>query len=239
MPGVPAIYVDYNQNCTFTMSIDPGTALPPGATGLTVPPGTYQLLTNMPNPSAGFSPCSKPAFTLTGPGVSALVEFAGVELHDERLLTLQPSSTYTAQDENAPAATRRGFSTSASGSSSSLVGSGTSTSSGSGGEVVGDLVGSAILRYRGKLAATVTTRGKVTLRLGGRAVGSLKAGRYDVVVSDEDARAGFSVQHGKHKAVALTTAGFVGKKTKRLALEAGKWAFFSRAGAPVVLTVVA
>ena len=54
-----------------------------------------------------------------------------------------------------------------------------------------DYVGSAILRYRGKLAATVTPAGKATLKLRGRGVGSLKAGKYDVVVDDEDARDGF------------------------------------------------
>jgi len=86
---------------------------------------------------------------------------------------------------------------------------------------------------------TITARGKVTLRLDGRAVGSLKAGKYDVVVSDEDARAGFSVRRGTHDAVPITSATFVGKKTRRLALAAGKWSFFARGGAPVVLTVVA
>ena len=101
-PGIPAFYVDYNQNCTFTMSVDPGTPLPPSGS-VTLPPGTYQLLISMMNPSAGYAPCSTPTFTLTGPGVSILIAFAGVELHEERVFTAQPSAAYVAQDENSPA----------------------------------------------------------------------------------------------------------------------------------------
>ena len=100
-----------------------------------------------------------------------------------------------------------------------------------------DYVGSAILRYRGKLAATVTPAGKATLKLRGRGIGSLKAGKYDVVVDDREARDGFSLKHGSHRALAVTSPGFTGKRTKRLALSAGKWSFFSRPGAPVQFTV--
>jgi hypothetical protein len=236
-PGIPSLYVDYNQNCTFSMSVDPGTQLPPSAApGVTLPPGTYQLLISMLNPSSGYAPCSTPTFTLTGPGVSAQIAFAGVELHEERLLTLQPSATYVAQDENAPASTRRVIATSATGSTSSLLGSGTPGSA-TGSAQSSDYVGSAIVRYRGKLAATVTPAGKATLKLHGRGVGSLKAGKYDVVVDDQDARDGFSLKHGKHEPVAVTSPGFTGKRTKRFTLGAGKWTFFSRPGAAVQFTV--
>jgi hypothetical protein len=206
---------------------------------VTLPPGTYQLLISMMNPSAGYAPCSTPAFTLSGPGVSTRIEFAGVELHEERLLTLQPSSTYVAQDENAPVSTRRVLVTSATGSSSSLLGSGTSASGSPAGSVQSDYIGSALLRYRGKLAATVTPSGKVTLRQRGRSVATLKAGKYDVAVDDENAGAGLFVQHGSRKAVAVTAAAFEGTRTTRLALEAGKWAFFAKRGAPVRVTVAA
>jgi hypothetical protein len=237
-PGIPSIYVDYNQNCTFSMSVDPGTQLPPSAApGVTLPPGTYQLLISMLNPSSGYAPCSTPTFTLTGPGVGTQVAFAGVELHEERLLTFQPSATYVAQDENAPASTRRLIATAASGSTSSLLGSGTTQSSGTGSVQSSDYVGSAILRYCGKLAATVSPAGKATLKLRGRSVGSLKAGKYDIVVDDRDARDGFSLKHGKQEAVAVTSPGFTGKRTKRMTLGAGKWSFFSKPGATVQFTV--
>jgi hypothetical protein len=239
-PGIPSIYVDYNQNCTFSMSVDPGTQLPPSPSpGVTLPPGTYQLLISMMNPSAGYAPCSTPTFTLTGPGVSTSIAFAGAELHEERLLTLQPSSTYVAQDENAPASTRRVLATSATGSSSSLIGTGTTTTSSTAGSVQSDYVGSAILRYRGKLGATVTPGGKVTLKQHGRGVGALKAGKYDVVVADDDAHAGLLVQRGSRKPVAVTTAAFKGTRVKRMALEGGKWSFFATPGKAVRVTVAA
>jgi hypothetical protein len=79
----------------------------------------------------------------------------------------------------------------------------------------------------------------VTLKLRGRAVAELKAGRYDVAVDDEAARAGSFVQHGAHRAVPLTAAAFVGHRTKRLVLGPGKWSFFANPGARVQFTVVA
>ena len=238
-PGVPSIYVDYNTNCTFSMSVDPGTPVVPSSTpALTVPPGTYQLLIAMPNPIGGYAPCSGPTFTLTGPGVSTQVVFVGQELHEEHLFTFQPSSTYVAQEESAPAATRRSIATSATGSSASLLPSATpSTASGS--QASSDYVGSAILRYRGKLAVTVSSAGKATLRQSGRAVASLKTGRYDVVVDDEDTRAGFSVRHGIREAVPVTGVRFKGKRTKRMALTSGSWTFSARPGTSVRFTVAA
>jgi hypothetical protein len=236
-PGIPAFYVDYQQNCTFTMSVDPGTPLAPGSASVTLPPGTYQVLLTMQNPSEGYA-CVKPVFTLTGAGVSTRIEFPGEATHVEPIVTLQPSSTYVAQDENAPGATRRTLATSASGSSTSLVGAGT-TRTITTGTTQRDVVGSAIPRYRGKLAAVVTKGGGATLRVGGRAVSSVKAGKYDVVVDDEAARSGTFVQHGARKAVPLTGAAFVGKRTKRVLLTPGKWRFFARPGSKVPFTVVA
>ena len=236
-PGVPALYVDYNQNCTFSMSVDPGTQLPPSSSPVSVPPGTYQVLISMQNFSSGYT-CPKPAFTLTGPGVATRIEFAGVELHEEPTVTLQPSSTYVAQEESAPATTRRVLVTAATGSSTSLLGATTTTAAPSVGAAQSDIVGSAILRYRGKLVAAVTPAGRTTLQLRGRTVAILKAGRYDVVVDDRDARAGLSLQHGSRKPVAVTGSAFTGRRTKRLGLAAGRWTFFSAPGAAAVHLIV-
>jgi len=238
LPGIPAIYITYSQNCTFTMTVDPGTPITSAAApGQTLPPGTYQLLTFMPNPSSGYAPCPGPAFTFTGPGVSTAITFAGAELADDRVVVLQPSSAYTAEDENAPAATKKVVSTSATGSSSSLVASSTATHS-SGTSVQPDIVGSAILPYRGKLIATVDSTGKATLKLRGRAVATLKAGKYDIAVDDRDARAGFFVQRASRKPTTVTGVSFVGRRSHRVALGAGTWTFFSNVGAPVRFAVV-
>jgi hypothetical protein len=154
------------------------------------------------------------------------------------VVTLLPSSTYTAQDENAPAATRRVFTTAASGSSSALLGPGMPDTS-KPGATSSDIIGSAVLRYRGKLVATVSAGGKATLKRSGRAVGSLKAGRYDVTVDDASARAGFFVQRGTRKAVTITGVAFVGDRTKRISLTAGTWTFFATAGKATRFKVVA
>ena len=121
MPGVAAIYVNYNADCTFTMSVDGGITAAPNAT---VPPGVYQLLVWLPNPNQGYA-CGTPTFTFTGPGVSSTTVFRGQELHDEHVIpALQAGATYVASDASAPDSTRHVLTVATSGSSSSLIGSG-------------------------------------------------------------------------------------------------------------------
>ncbi len=240
VPGVPAIYVNYSADCTFTISVDGGisitSATPPGPT---LPPGTYQLLISMPNPSAGYAPCTTPAFALTGPGVNSHTLFPGAALSAEQMATLQPSSTYVADDENAPDATRKVFTTASSGSNSVLLGPtpGSTPGTTQATSVQPDLVGSAILPYRGKLVATVSAAGKTTLKLGARNVRSLKAGRYDIRVDDAAARAGFFLRHGARKPLTVTSRAFVGTRTRRVTFTAGTWTFFSGVAKPTRFSV--
>jgi len=237
VPGVAEIFVDYGTSCTFTLTVDPGTQITAtSAPGQTLPPGNYQVLTNMPNPSGGY-PCGQPNFTLTGPGVGVSIPFTGVELHDERMIVLQPSSTYVAQDTTLPDATRRVFTTSATGSSSSLVAPVPSTAS-KAGSTQTDVVGSAIAPYRGELAAAVEKSGTPTLAQRGRAVKTLKAGRYAFAVDDTDPHAGFFVQAGGHRALAVAGVRFVGKRTQRITLTAGTWTYFAAKGTATRFTVV-
>jgi hypothetical protein len=238
VPTIPSIYVSYTTTCNFTMSGDGGLAFG-AAGGPALPPGTYQLIISMLNLADGYAGCPGPRFTLTGPGVASVTQFRGEELHAEEVVVLQPSATYIAEDSSLPS-TRRVFATAASGSSGSLAGGGpTSSSSSTKGEVQRDLVGSAIVPYRGKLLATVTRAGKASLRRGSRAFASIRVGRYDIRVDDAAAKAGFFVRRGARKPVTLTTLPFVGKRTKRVTLTAGKWTFFTKAGRPVEFTVVA
>lgn len=237
VPGVAEIFVDYGTSCTFTLMVDPGTQITStSAPGQTLPPGNYQLLTSMPNPSSGY-PCGQPTFTLTGPGVSVSIQFAGVELHDERMIVLQLSSTYVAQEATTPDTTRRVFTTSATGSSSSLVVPLPPTGSPAG-STQSDLVGSAIAPYRGELAAAVGRSGMPTLARRGRAVTTLKAGRYAVAVDDADPHAGFFVQAGGRRALAVAGVGFVGKRTQRITLTAGTWTYFAAKDTATRFTVV-
>jgi hypothetical protein len=233
VPGVPAIYVDYQNDCSFTVQIAVnGTVVQvPGAA---VPPGGYQLVLSMPNPSSGF-PCGKPVFTLTGPGVSIQVPFAGVELRYEQLLTLQPSSTYTAAESTTPSAPVKPFTTTATGTASAPTT--TTTTGGGSGSTQSDIVGSALTKPAATLLATVDGSGKATLKQYGRTVERLHPGRFDVVVTDRAKRAGFFLERRGGKPVKVTGLGFVGKRSLTVDLSAGSWTYFTDAGKPVSFSV--
>ena len=78
-----------------------------------------------------------------------------------------------------------------------------------------------MLQYRGELLATVQPSGRATLTAGDRAVASLSAGRYDLVVRDRAARAGFFLERRGGKPVTVTGRMFVGKRSRMLTLNAG------------------
>jgi len=223
VPGIPTIYVEYSPNCTFTMSVDPGTPVtatsPPGPT---LPPGTYQIQVLMANPSSGYS-CVTPVFTLSGPGVNSVTTFPNESLIDNHVLpALRPSSTYTAEEASSPATTRGFFTTAATGSSASLLTPSPGTSTTKGGTTQPDLIGSSVLPYRGRLSASVGARGP-SLLLDGKAVRSLKAGRYAVAVTDTSRAAGFSLVRAGGRPVSLSGVRFVGHTSRTIALAAGHW----------------
>jgi hypothetical protein len=238
VPGIPAIYVNYSSDCTFTMSVDGGISVTSAtAPGPTLPPGIYQLLVWMPNPNQGY-PCGRPTFTLTGPGVNSTTVFQGQELHDERVLpALQPSSTYVAQEASAPAATQKVFTTASSGSNSLLLPSGTQDN-GAGGSTQPGVVGSDIVPPPTRLLATVSDSGEAALKLGGKNVGTLKAGTYLLQVDDAAPRAGFFLERLGGKPLTITSAAFVGRRARAITLSAGRWLFFSKVGRPTPFTVV-
>jgi len=237
IPGVAALYVVYDQNCTFTLIADPGTPITAAsAPGPTLPPGPYQLLTQMPNPSNGYL-CTSPSFTLAGPGVSISIPFPGQALDDTRLLTLQPSATYVAEDETAPVATRHVFSTSATGSSTSLLPTTTTQTGPGGSQEQPDIVGSGLAPFRGVLTARVGATGAVTLTRSGRRVASLAAGRYTIAVGDAARHAGFFVERAGHGTLAVSGVSFVGRRRLTVTFTPGRWAYFSTAGRPTRFTV--
>jgi hypothetical protein len=218
VPGVPSIYINYNPDCTFTMSVDGGITVSPNAT---IPPGPYQLLVSMPNPGSGYS-CGTPTFTFTGPGVSAQTAFAGQQLQATTVLpALQPSSTYVAEDANVPAATLHTITTAASGSSSSLLASGTSPAT-TGSNTQPDIVGSAVAKSPARLVASVGTAGKATLKLGGHLVTTLKAGRYEI--EPATAKGTHLVFSGNGRKITLT-------KAEPITFTAGRWTFSAGRGA--------
>jgi len=230
VPGIPSIYVNYNPDCTFSIAVESTAVTSSSPPGPTIPPGAYQVAVYMPNPATGYT-CGAPVFELKGPGVDSVTTFPYESIIDNHVLpALQPSSTYVAQDDNAPGATAVYFTTAASGSSSSLLPTGPTTTGPTHGSTDPGVVGSDVPTLRGKLSASVTVTGAVSLDASGRAVGSLKAGVYNLVVQDADRTAGFSIRRAGGSALAVTTGPYVGTKSRRITLTAGTWSFFAQTG---------
>jgi hypothetical protein len=237
------LYVTYHANGNLSVSVADGAAL---TSSSAIPPGPYWVTFD--NGSSSQPIAHKwhlvgPGVDLSGPGVD-LSAFAAVDLGcnssvEQYLGILQPSSTYTVQDDFHPAIQPVVFRTSATGSSTSGQAAGKSGSNVNN----SDIVGSGLLPYRGSLAAAVSAAGKLSLTRDGKPVSStsLKAGRYTITVVDGSAKAGFTLKKVKpsKRTLALTSAALVGRRSIRVQLGAGRWMFFSRAGAPTHPFVVA
>ncbi len=235
--ALPTLFVAYTMNCTFAVSDDAGKRVS------SIAPGTYQVYVTTPVVFGGYdlsgtfdmTACKGfVQFKLTGPGVNLDTTLQDGD-EDKELLsaTFQPSGTYTAVDLNQPSVARAVFTTTATGSPTSPTGttsSGSGTSSGSKGSSQPSLVGSAAVAFRGNLAATIDTAGKLALKLKGKPVGTLKAGLYTFTVHDGSAKSGFSIQKVKAGAVALTGVGYKGTHVKTIQLKPGQWTFFSPGG---------
>lgn len=235
--GTATLYVNYTNNCTFTITTDSG------AVATTIPPGTYTIQISTPQVFAeedtsggdpGMVACDGMIqFQLTGPGVSVsstLLE--GDQDFEQQVATFLPSSTYVAQDNNQPSVTQTTFSTAASGSpqTSSPVSSapaGSATSSGSSSSALGSASSTTSpAPFVGTLTATVSAAGKLSLTFKGRPVATLKAGRYTVKVTDKAKKAGFIVQGTGQSALTLTGSSFVGTHSATVDLTAGQWFYY-------------
>jgi hypothetical protein len=228
----PPLYVTYDANGNLSVSVTGGAPL---GSSSAIPPGPYWVTFD--NEYSSERIVHK--WRLVGPGVN--VSTVGSDLNcdssiEQYIGVLQPSSTYTVQDDFHPTIRPVVFHTSATGSSTSGEGAGASTTGKSGATVKnGDIVGSKLSPYRGSLVAAVSAARKVSLTRGGRPVSaaSLKAGRYTITVVDGSGKAGFMLKKvkGSKRLLTLTSAAFVGRKSVRVQLGAGRWTFFAGAGA--------
>ncbi|HEX4520188.1 MAG TPA: hypothetical protein VH063_11470 [Gaiellaceae bacterium] len=229
----PTIYFVYALNCTFTIQNDAG------QTVTAIAPGNYQIDVRTPLafgtvpliglPAGDMTAChGMPQFQLTGPGVSISTTMtAGCESDKTFPATLQPSATYTAQDNNQPTVAHGSFTTLATGSPTSP---GTTTGSGKGIPST-DYLGSGLKQVKGTLKGTVSPSGKPSLTLAGKPVSTLKPGRYTFAITDRDAKASFMLLGPTSKSTqAITGVKFVGKRSKNLVLKAGRWRFSTSAG---------
>jgi hypothetical protein len=183
---------------------------------------------------------------LTGPGVD--ISTAGADLNcdssvEQYLGVLQPSSTYTIQDDLHSAVRPVVFRTSTTGSSTTGQ-TGTTPATHSGSKVQNsDIAGSGVPAYRGSLVAAVSAAGALSLDRGGRPVrsGALKAGRYTIALADRNSKVGFRLEKvdPPKRTLVLTSAAFVGKRSVTVRLDAGGWTFFSGSDSPTRYFVVA
>jgi hypothetical protein len=233
----PPLYVTYDANGSLSVSVSGGAVL---SSSTAIPPGPYWVTFD--NEFSTERIVHK--WRLLGPGVD--VATVGADLNcdssiEQYIGVLQPSSTYTVQDDFHPAIRPVVIHTSATGSSTSgqfavpsptgKAGPGVSNS---------DIVGSARLPYRGSLAAAVDAHGKLSLTRGGRQVSSLHKGRYTITVADASAKVGFTLQKVEPSSlrIGLTSAAFVGKKSIGVPLGAGRWTLVSGGRAPTRSFVV-
>jgi hypothetical protein len=229
----PTLYANYSTSCTFVFVNDSGGAV------TSVAPGTYQIAVVTPFAfSAGGAACDFVQFDMTGPGVSLQTTLgdgdAEYELHT---VSLQAGSTYTVQDDARAAQTRRTFAVATTGVPSPVVAvpstptsSPTSTKTTSGASTSQDLVGSAILPFRGTLDALVSPTGALSLTKSKQSVDTLKSGRYTFRIVDDSHKAGFTVQLLKHSAKALSTKQFTGSRSETVSLPKGQWIFYTPSG---------
>jgi hypothetical protein len=209
-----------------------GTSSPPGTT---IPPGTYELVFD------NTSNVKNVDFQLTGPNVSLQEDMGGgEETAVGDYVTFQPSSQYRYHDANNVSAPFLFLQTAASGGSLGGTGAGipgsNSTSSGgstSNATVVGTSAGSsstsgssAKALYRGTLAGTVATTGSVELKVNGKPVTTLRAGRYTIQVVDRSTKGGFTIQAIKRDPMTITGLTFVGSRKATLTLSAGQWLYY-------------
>jgi hypothetical protein len=225
--GLPTIYVDYRDDCTFRVTNDAGAAVSQ------LPAGTYQFAISTGEPFASYNlsaftdltACKgAPNFRLTGPGVSYFTTLDGGDsAYALEGFVLQAGGTYTMQDDHNVAATRRTIAVTAAapGSSSSTK---TTTTSPAPKPAPVDRT------LRGTLAGSVTTAGKLALTLKSRPVTTLRTGRYQLTVLDETSRTAFVLQHVGEKPVTITTKPFLGRRTIKVTLAPGRWAYYSAPG---------
>ena len=235
--ATPALMkVMFNPDGTIQVTLADGSSVgASNAPGTVIPPGLYNI--HIDDTAAVLH-----WFRLVGPGVYVSTNplTAGPDgeavLNEYFEVTFQPGSSYSYQDDNAPATTRKIFSTS--GGVATVIGNPGTTSGSSSGKVIsGSSVAgtkstapkqtsSARVRFRGSLAASVSASGKSHLSFNGKAVESLKAGRYRILVVDQSRTSGFILQQFRKPATTVAGVSFTGKRAATIILRPGQWLYY-------------
>jgi hypothetical protein len=233
MTALPSLYVTYNIQCHFTMSLDGGAAV---ASGSAIPYGDYQLVISTPVPFAGgLGGCDFINFNLTGPGVNYSTQLGeGDETADISNHTFVAGSSYTATDNTVAPGTAITFSTSstpvtASPSVSSPSSSSTSHPKATTGSPFKQTTSTPKRKpivNRGTLDGTVSAGGKLSLTFDGKPVTEITAGRYKIQVVDKSHKEGFTIQQVTQLPTTVTGISFVGKRSATIVLSAGQSLYY-------------
>jgi len=238
---LPALYVQYTMNCTFQIVDDFGKPV------TTIPPGTYEVDVSTPllfklvvpgGPSTlapnDYTGCRGwVQFQMTGPGVNL---FTTLDLGCDAFYTLpattfKAGATYVAEDLNQPNLTRTTIQVATSGTPvvpktpyNPTTGKGIASQ-----DIAGSDVKAAV---KATVAGLVDAKGNPLLRLHGKPLSILKAGRYTFSVNDLSAKAGISLQAvGAKKVTALSAVDFVGLHRTTVQLTPGRWMYYAKSGA--------
>jgi hypothetical protein len=229
------LWVVFHENHTITVTFDDGTPVGSlGGAAAAIAPGSYTLHFE---DSVGVE---GPDFDLRGPGVQLREDlFFGEAPSATHRVTFLPSSTYTWRNAEQPNVVFTFSTHSGAAGSSSGVASGGSSSAGSTGKTSTskDVVGEDIVPFRGTLTGNVSTTGRLTLKYLGKAISSLKPGRYRVTVLDETSKSAFFVQRKGRAAIKVSSADFIGRESALIQFTVGEWFFYAKAASKSSFTV--
>jgi hypothetical protein len=231
----PSLRITFTAAGSITVTLPDGT--PVGTTGgapTVIPAGYYTLLFYGPGECINL-----PLFELRGPGVNINDDMLGGETDVHTLYaTFAPNTTYTWHSDRSEATVYTFRASSDVVGTQTTTGSSTGSSSSKAKATSQDIVGSAILPFRGTLAGAVSAAGRLSLAYKGRSVSKLEPGRYTVAVNDRSTTNGFLLQKQKHAPVTVTGGMFLGKRSLSVTLTAGRWLVMPSAGKPTYAIVV-
>jgi hypothetical protein len=223
--ATPSIVVTFAVSGTVTVTLN-GTPL--GSTSgaaTTMPGGYYALVLNGPGDCI-----SLPLWELKGPGIDLQDDMHGGEVDTHSIPAyFVPNSTYTWHIDSNQAVVYT-FKTTTEVVGSAPAGFTSPTKTVTTKPTSQDITGSAVLPFRGTLIGAVSAAGRLTLAYKGKSVGTLKAGKYTIAVTDKSSTNGFMVEKIKHAAMSVTGTAFVGKRSAPVNLTAGKWLVMQRLG---------
>jgi hypothetical protein len=222
-----SLAINFTAGGIVTVTLPDGTAV--GSTGgapTVIPAGYYSL--NLSGPGECIN---LPLFELSGPGVNIQDDMLGGEVERNTLYaTFLPNTTYTWHtDRNA--AVVHTFRTSGDVLGTQPAPSTTTSKPTSTTPLQSaDVVGSGLLPARGTIVGAVSAAGRLTLAYNGKSVTHLKPGKYTFRVTDKSSSNGFLVQKAGKKAMSVTGSMFVGRRSAKVGLTAGRWLVLPKAG---------